>query len=243
MARSQELTRLFQLPVSTAQRNYEVCRAYFVDQASAADLAQRFHLHVSTAYLFRLLQGEGLATKGQRCRPVPQPGHLAKDGSLVPAVADVQQLALTNGRQFATKVAGLFLFLPQLLDLDLPHAIQHAGWPGSEQIPPLQAFLALLLPKLLGHRRISHISDLCADEGTGLWAGLNVLPKTTYATDYSYRTDRAMHERLVAAVVAKTPLGTHPVASTSIFMPSRFAVTSLTWNSTGCRCATAPCPR
>jgi hypothetical protein len=51
--------------------------------------------------------------------------------------------------------------------------------PGSEQIPPLQAFLALLLPKLLGHRRISHISDLCADEGAGLWAGLNVLPKTT----------------------------------------------------------------
>jgi hypothetical protein len=274
MARSQELSRLFQQPTSTAQRHYEICRAYFVDHASAADLAQRFHLHVgsiravvrdfarspdlghffrtaeprpraapkreairdracdlrrqghtladirtqlhaeghrvSKAYLFRLLQGEGLATKGQRCRPVPQPGDHAKDGSLVPAVADVQQLARTNGRQFPTNVAGLFLFLPQLLALDLPHAVQHAGLPGSEQIPPLQAFLALLLPKLLGHRRISHISDLCADEGAGLWAGLNVLPKTTYATDYSYRTDRTMHERLVAAVVAKTPLGDPP---------------------------------
>ena len=128
----------------------------------------------------------------------------------MPAVADVQHLALTNGRQFTTKVAGLFLFLPQLLDLDLPDAVQQAGLPGSEHIPSLQAFLALLLPKLLGHRRISHISDLCTDEGAGLWAGLNVLPKTTYATDYSYRTDRTMHERLVAAVVAKTPLGDPP---------------------------------
>ena len=45
---------------------------------------------------------------------------------------------------------------------------------------------------------------------SGLWAGLDVLPKTTYATDYSYRTDHTMYERLVAAIVAKTPLGDPP---------------------------------
>jgi hypothetical protein len=274
MARSQELARLFQQPESIAQRDYEIFRAYFLDQRTANELADRFGLHVGTvramlrdfarrpdlgqffctpppsdrpapkrdairdracdlrrqghaladiraqllteghsiseAYLFRLLQDEDLAPKGQRCRAVPQPGDLANDGSVVPPVADVQQFALINGRQFTTKVAGLFLFLPQLLNLDLPHAVQHAGLPGSEQIPPLQAFLALLLPKLLGHRRISHISDLCTDEGAGLWAGLNVLPKNTYATDYSYRTDRSMHERLIAAIMAKTPLGDPP---------------------------------
>jgi transposase len=253
-ARSPELSRLFQQPESTAQRHYEICRAYFLEHLTAAEVAERFQLKVgsirtlvrdfahhpdldpffrttptadrpspkrqsirdracalrrqgytlaairtqlhaeghtvSEAYLFRLLQDEGLAPKGQRCRCVPQPGDRAHDGSLVPAVTDVQQLALTNGRQFTTKVAGLFLFLPQVLDLDLPAAVRQAGLPGSEPIPPLQALLALLLPKLLGQRRISHISDLCTDEGAGLWAGLNVLPKTTYATDYSYRTDR-----------------------------------------------------
>jgi transposase len=274
MARSLQLTHLFERPQSTAQRHYEICRAYFLERLTAAELAQRFDLHVgsiraivhafardpdlgqffctpqaadrpapkreairdracslrreghtlaeisaqlraeslpiSDAYLFRLLRDEGLASKGQRCRPIKQPGDHANDGSLVPAIADVHQLALINGREFTTKVAGLFLFLPQLLDLDLPDAVRRAGLPGSEQIPPLQAFLALLLPKLLGRPRISHISDLCMDEGAGLWAGLNVLPKTTYATDYSYRTDRTMHERLVAAVVAKTPLGDAP---------------------------------
>src|SRR5271157_5781341 len=30
---------------------------------------------------------------------------------------------------------------------------------------------------------------LCCDEGAGLFAGLNVLPKATYATDYSYKAD------------------------------------------------------
>lgn len=161
----------------------------------------------------------------------------------MPAVADVQQRALTTDRQFTTQVAGLFLFVPQLLALDLPDAVRQAGLPGSEAIPPLHAFLALLLPKLLGHRRISHISDLCADEGAGLWAGLNVLPKTTYATDYSYRTDRTMHERLIAALIAKTPLGKARTPSTSTFTPSRFAGTSRTWKSTGCRCAIVLCPR
>ena len=109
-------------------------------------------------------------------------------------------------------MAGLFLFFPLLLDLDLPQAVTEAGLPGSEQIPPLQAVLALLVPKLLGKRRISHISDLCCDEGAGLFAGLNVLPKVTYATDYSYKTERAMTERLIAAVIAKTPLGDPPLS-------------------------------
>jgi hypothetical protein len=274
MARSPQLAELFRHPALVAQRNYEICKAYYLEDASAQQLAQRHALHpdsvralvrdfardpdlarffrtlpasskpapkrasirdracalrrqgctlgeiraqlraenhtVSEAYLFRLLQNEGLALKGQRCRPVRQPAGYANDGSLLPASADVHQLVFTNGRQFTTKVAGLFLFLPQLLDLDLPGAVRRAGLPGTESIPPLQALLALLLPKLLGYRRISHISDLCTDEGAGLWAGLNVLPKTTYATDYSYRTDRTMHERLVAALVARTPLGEPP---------------------------------
>jgi transposase len=166
---------------------------------------------VSEPYLFRLLRREGLAATRFR-RPSPQPGEYAKDGSVVPDIADVRGLVLDSGRQFPTKVAGLFLFLPLLLDLDLPQAVRDAKLPGSKQIPPLQALLALLVPKLIGKRRVSHISDLCTDEGAGLFAGLNVLPKTTYATDYSYKTERIMTERLIAAVIAKTPLGDPPLS-------------------------------
>ena len=144
--------------------------------------------------------------------PTPLPGEYANDGSLVPDIADARGLALDDGRQFPTKVAGLFLFLPLLLDLDLPQAVRQAKLPGSKQVPPLQALLALLVPKLIGKRRVSHISDLCNDEGAGLFAGLNVLPKTTYASDYSYKTERAMTERLITAVIAKTPLGDHPLS-------------------------------
>jgi transposase len=273
MARSQELSHLFQQPDLPAHRHYEICRAYFYESAPADEIAKRFHLHsdsvraivrdfarapdvnslfaaarpgpkvspkrdaiheracalrhqgatltdiraaleqdgfdVSESYLFRLLRRAGVAATRQR-RPTAQPGEYANDGSVVPDIADVRELVLQDRRHFATRVAGLFLFVPLLLDLDLPQAVSDAKLPGSKQIPPLQALLALLAPKLIGKRRVSHICDLCNDEGAGLFAGLNVLPKTTYATDYSYKTERTMTERLVAAVIAKMPLGDPP---------------------------------
>lgn len=275
MARSQGLARLFQQPHSPAQRRYEICRAYYHDDSTADQLAERFHLHVDTvraivrdfardpdvnsffaavgpgrktspkraaiheracalrrqgitladiraallqegfdvseSYLFRVLRRAGL-TANRHHRSTPQPGAYANDGSVVPDIADVRALSLEDRRQFPTKVAGLFLFLPLLLDLDLPRAVTLAGLPGSESIPPLQALLALLVPKMLGKRRISHISDLCDDQGAGLFAGLNVLPKVTYATDYTYKTERTMTEKLIAALIAKTPLGDPPLS-------------------------------
>jgi hypothetical protein len=51
---------------------------------------------------------------------------------------------------------------------------------------------------------------LCNDEGAGLFAGLNVLPKATFATDYSYRTERPMSDRFIKTLLAKVPLGEAP---------------------------------
>jgi transposase len=192
------------------QRACELRRqGHTLAEVRAALLQEGFD--VSESYLFRVLDRAGLTATRQR-RSTPRPGENAHDGSVVPDVADVRALSLDDGRCFPTKVAGLFLFLPLLLDLDLPQAVTIAGLPGSDRVPSLQALLALLVPKLLGKRRVSHISDLCNDEGAGLFAGLNVLPKVTYATDYSYKTERAMTERLIAAVIAKTPLGDPPLS-------------------------------
>ena len=182
--------------------------------ATLADLRaalQREGFVISESDLFRILRHAGLAMT-RHGRPVRQPGDYANDGSLVPDIADVRTLAWEGRRQCATQVAGLVLFLPLLLDLDLPQAVTRAGLPGSEPIPPLPALLALLVPKLLGKRRVGHISDLCCDEDAGLFAGLNVLPKATYATTSSSKTERAMTERLIAAVIAKIPLGDPPLS-------------------------------
>src|SRR5207248_9108275 len=42
MARTQDLSRLFQQPESPAHRHFEVCRAYFLESTPADELARRF---------------------------------------------------------------------------------------------------------------------------------------------------------------------------------------------------------
>ena len=164
---------------------------------------------ISESSIYRILHQEGLAGDGVRVS-TRQTRQTAKDGSEIPAIADARDCFLTPGRSFPTKVAGLFLFVPLLLKLDFAGAVARAGWPGSPMIGPVQAILALLAGKLLGQRRISHISDLCNDEGAGLFAGLNVLPKATFATDYSYRTQRSMSDSFVKTLLSKAPLKQAP---------------------------------
>ena len=69
-------------------------------------------------------------------------------------------------------------------------------------IPATAALLSLLALKLLDKERRSHISDFNFDEALGLFAGLNVPPKKSYATAYSYRTTRAHREQLLSGWVA-----------------------------------------
>jgi hypothetical protein len=68
-------------------------------------------------------------------------------------------------------------------------------------VPAPGALLALLALKLLDKERRSHIDDFNCDEALGLFAGLNVLPKKSFATDYSYRAGREQQLGLLQAWV------------------------------------------
>lgn len=68
-------------------------------------------------------------------------------------------------------------------------------------IPAPAALLSLLALKLLDKERRSHIDDFNFDEAVGLFAGLNVLPKKSYAAAYSYRTGRDHQRALLAGWV------------------------------------------
>ncbi len=100
-------------------------------------------------------------------------------------------MSLTPGRTLHSRVAGLFLFVPLLARLDFDRLVADAEYPGSEMVPAPSALLSLLALKLLDKERRSHIDDFNCDEALGLFAGLNIPPKKSFATDYSYRTGRA----------------------------------------------------
>jgi hypothetical protein len=68
-------------------------------------------------------------------------------------------------------------------------------------VPAPSALLALLALKLLDKERRGHIDDFNFDEVLGLFAGSNILPKKSFATDYSYRTTRGQQLGLLQAWV------------------------------------------
>src|SRR5436305_11004161 len=124
----------------------------------------------------------------QSGRPSARPVPLTDAQPETPEVADRQQLNLASGRRMRTRVAGIFLFLPLLARVRFEGLVEQAEYPGSEMIPATSALLSLLALKLLDKERRSHISDFSCDAALGLFAGLNVLPKASFATEYSYRT-------------------------------------------------------
>jgi hypothetical protein len=122
-------------------------------------------------------------------------------------IANAEELSLEPGRRLATRHAGLFLFLPLLAGIRFHRLVSKADYPGSQMIPAINALLSLLALKLLDKERLSHIDDFNCDQALGLFAGLNILPKKSFATDYSYRTTRVQQlELLKGWVKALSPM-------------------------------------
>jgi transposase len=84
-------------------------------------------------------------------------------------------------------VAGVFFFIPYVLESGILDIVKECRLPESSDIGSVQACLSMLFFKLIGGRRLSHMSNYDREPGLGVFAGLNVLPKTTYMGTYSCR--------------------------------------------------------
>lgn len=149
---------------------------------------------VSPSAISQILRAEGFSRLPRR-RDEERPQRPRPDRA---AVADVRQLELSP-RSFHTQYGGLFLFLADLARLDFDGLVQRVGLPGTEQIPAAHAVRALLALKLFGRPRHSHVMASVMDEGLALFAGLNVVPKRAFLTEYSCRIDPALYVPLMHA--------------------------------------------
>src|SRR5262249_56249907 len=111
-------------------------------------------------------------------------------------VAEVGHLAW-SGRWRRPRFGGLFLFLPILTTTPLDRILQQAGFPGSEMIPAGCALRSLLALKLFGTARHGHVMSEVLDQGLALFAGLNVIPKRSFLTEYSCRIAPACYPELM----------------------------------------------
>ena len=147
---------------------------------------------MSPASVSLILKEEGFARLPRRRDDERLPGTRPT----VADVADVRNLDLTP-RHFRTKFGGLFLFLPYLASIPFDQILTQAGMPGSKMIPAGQAFRSILALKLFGSARHSHVMSYVLDEGLALFAGLNVIPKRAFHTEYSSRINPSRYPKLM----------------------------------------------
>ena len=179
-------------------RIFEIRRTHNLSNYRIAEILAIEGHEVHPRTISRLLKAAGFP-------PVPRRAKLdigeTVKGTMVPPEAQVLKTEMLEGRKATCSVGGIFLFMPLIEQLGLPQVVENASLPGSKQIPPLQYFLSFLALKLIGKERLSQINDLNFDKGMGLFAGLNVLPKCTAASDYSYRLDFNILDRLLQGFV------------------------------------------
>jgi hypothetical protein len=245
-------------PDGVAQRRYEALRAYFVEGATAAEVAVRFGYTTSSVQAmvrdFRAGDTDFFVERrpGPRVAPAKQAARdeivrLRMRGLSVTDIADalatsdtplnrtgVWEVLAAEGFErlaprppgmrsrlrddpprarlldwpdqpvtFEADHAGVLLLLAGLVELDLPGAVVHAKLPGSREIPALNSVLALLVLKLIGRRRISHVDDVATDPALAAFAGMDSLPKATALGSYSYRLERAHDSALLEALTPR----------------------------------------
>jgi len=110
--------------------------------------------------------------------------------------ADARALSL-DPRTVRTKFGGLFLFLPMLAEIGFDRVIRRCGLPGTQMVPASHALRSLLALKLFGTQRHLHVMSAVLDEGLALFAGLNVIPKRSFLTEYSCRIEPACYPKMM----------------------------------------------
>jgi hypothetical protein len=162
---------------------------------SIYDIAEELrgqHIELSPTAVTEVLREEGFARLPRR-KDDERPNKTRPE---VADRADVRRFQLQPAA-FETQVGGLFVLLPLLVKLGLDRLSSEACLPGTKAIPAVHALLSALALKLTSIERKSHIMDLVFDQGLALFAGLNVIPKTTFLAQYSDRLGRSTSVRLL----------------------------------------------
>ena len=106
-------------------------------------------------------------------------------------------------------LAGIFFFIPYILESGVIDVVNQCALPGSRDIGSVQAALSMLFFKLIGGERLSHFSSYDQEPALGIFAGLNVLPKSAYMLTYSCRTSEMvlqdMQRKIVSTFKQKYP--------------------------------------
>jgi transposase len=164
------------------------------------ELLSQEGVELSVRTVERVIAEEGLPRLPRRTQLAI---GLTVKGAEVPERSELVSITDIEAREMDSPAAGVFLFAPFVAQLGLEEVVAKAGLPGTKVIPAMNYFLSFLALKLLGTERYAHVGEHSFDPGLGLFAGLNVLPKCTALSTYSYSLDDEHLLRLQKAFVQK----------------------------------------
>jgi transposase len=169
-----------ELVVSYRKKNFSV------PEIKAALDAQ--DIEVSERYISLLLSNEGFARLPRRDN-----AERSQVNSPTTVNAPISELISAKADKFSSQLAGLLLFLPVIKNYGIDRLIEFSGYPETKSINRLSSILSFLALKLSDVQRYSMDDTWCMDRGMGLFAGLNVLPKTAWFSSYSSGVTRQMN--------------------------------------------------
>lgn len=170
---------------------------------SAGEIAQLLSedgTELSVRTVERILAEEGFSKLPRRTRLKV---GMTVAGAEVPSRSEAVDLEALEGKRFECSGAGAFLFAPFIQQLDIAGAAKEAGLTGTKALSTTNYVLAFLALKLLGTERYAHVGDHAFDPGLGLFCGLNVLPKCTAMSTYSYSLDDGRLQRFQRAFIRR----------------------------------------
>jgi len=146
---------------------------------------------ISEKNIFNIVSSEGFAR-------LPRRAKLAREqleNVQIPAEKSAP-LAFTP-EVFKSSNAGILMFLGLIKRYKIDMVIERSEYPGTSVINKTCSILSFLALKLSNRRRYSSDDTWCMDRGMGLFAGLNVLPKTAWYTSYSDRVTGEMNRKFL----------------------------------------------
>lgn len=148
---------------------------------------------VSEGYVYHVLKKEGFARLPRRKDTIRE-----KTGSSLKIEAPRSFMLDYTPESFAAQNSfAMLCMLPYLQQYGIDKLIRNSDYPETSTINRLSSILCFVALKLSNIRRYSADDIWCMDRGLGLFAGLNVLPKTGWYTSYSHRVTRAMNRGLL----------------------------------------------
>jgi len=146
---------------------------------------------ISEKNIFNIVSAEGFSRLPRRSKLVRQQLENIR------IAADKSYSLDFTPEVFKSSNAGILMFPGLIKRYKIDTVIGRSEYPETSIIGKTASILSFLALKLSNRRRYSSDDTWCMDRGMGLFAGLNVLPKTAWYTSYSDRVTGDMNRKFL----------------------------------------------